>query len=166
MDFWHCVNPRFPVNIPHWLASQGAIYDISTGPGGRLGWAWILRTYNTVLIHSACILNTFCIGNRFNLLTKTPKQTNTGTVFQNKIGVLSVYAKFQLPSSVTQIYLIFDLANWHELAAFQRSAFRRSTAGNDVVATIFLRLWGPLAAILDFAGGAALQAVSERPLRR
>ena len=25
---------------------------------------------------------------------------------------------------------------------------------------------GPLAAILDFAGGAALQAVSERPLRR
>ena len=26
--------------------------------------------------------------------------------------------------------------------------------------------WGPLAAILDFAGGAALQAVSERPLRR
>ena len=26
--------------------------------------------------------------------------------------------------------------------------------------------WGPLAAILDFAGGAALQAVGERPLRR
>ena len=26
--------------------------------------------------------------------------------------------------------------------------------------------WGPLAAILDFAGGAALQAVSERPLCR
>ena len=26
--------------------------------------------------------------------------------------------------------------------------------------------WGPLAAILDFAGGAAMQAVSERPLRR
>ena len=26
--------------------------------------------------------------------------------------------------------------------------------------------WGPLAAILDFAGSAALQAVSERPLRR
>ena len=25
--------------------------------------------------------------------------------------------------------------------------------------------WGPLVAILDFAGGAALQAVSERPLR-
>ena len=97
-------------------------------------------------------------------------------------------------------------------------AFRRSTAGNDVVATIFIRIffpplvffpffflrrdlfsqkecsdqktylakvdgnaqkprgrhlsrpplpfWGPLAAILDFAGGAALQAVSERPLRR
>ena len=29
-----------------------------------------------------------------------------------------------------------------------------------------LPFWGPLAAILDFAGGAALQAVSERPLRR
>ena len=26
--------------------------------------------------------------------------------------------------------------------------------------------WGPLAAILDFAGGAALQVVSEGPLRR
>ena len=26
--------------------------------------------------------------------------------------------------------------------------------------------WGPLAAILDFAGGAALQALSECPLRR
>ena len=26
--------------------------------------------------------------------------------------------------------------------------------------------WGPLADILDFAGGASLQAVSERPLRR
>ena len=99
--------------------------------------------------------------------------------------------------------------NWRERAAFQRSAFGRSTAGNDVVATIFIRLflffpprffsspsrpfliegvlgsknlfskvawnaqkprgrhisrprrpfWGPLAAILDFAGGAALQAV-------
>ena len=29
-----------------------------------------------------------------------------------------------------------------------------------------LPFWGPLAAILDFAGGAALQAVSERPLCR
>ena len=29
-----------------------------------------------------------------------------------------------------------------------------------------LPFWGPLAAILDFAVGAALQAVSERPLRR
>ena len=30
---------------------------------------------------------------------------------------------------------------WHEHAAFQRSAFRRSTACNDVVATIFIRLF-------------------------
>ena len=89
------------------------------------------------------------MGNRFNLLTKTPNQTNTGTVFQNKIGVLSVYAKFQLPSSVTQIYLIFDLANWHERAAFQRSWFGRSTAGNDVMTMTkyiqylySVRLWG------------------------
>ena len=29
---------------------------------------------------------------------------------------------------------------WRERAAFQRSAFGRSTAGNDVVATIFIRI--------------------------
>ena len=31
--------------------------------------------------------------------------------------------------------------NWHKRAAFQQSAFGRSTAGNDVVATIFIRLF-------------------------
>ena len=31
--------------------------------------------------------------------------------------------------------------NWRERAAFQRSAFGRSTAGNDVVATIFICLF-------------------------
>ena len=30
---------------------------------------------------------------------------------------------------------------WRERAAFQRSAFGQSTAGNDVVATIFIRLF-------------------------
>ena len=30
---------------------------------------------------------------------------------------------------------------WHERAAFQRSALRRSTAGNDVVATILISLF-------------------------
>ena len=30
---------------------------------------------------------------------------------------------------------------WHERAAFQRSAFGRSTAGNDVVATIIISLF-------------------------
>ena len=30
---------------------------------------------------------------------------------------------------------------WRERAAFQRSAFGRSTAGNDVVATIFIRIF-------------------------
>ena len=32
-------------------------------------------------------------------------------------------------------------ANWHEHAAFQRSAVGRSTAGNDVVATILISLF-------------------------
>ena len=31
---------------------------------------------------------------------------------------------------------------WHERSAFQRSAFGRSTAGNDVVATVIIRI-GP-----------------------
>ena len=98
------------------------------------------------------------------------------------------------------------------LSGWSSSSFGRSTAGNDVVATILISLfflrfllrcylfaqrecsdqktylakvaknaqkprgrhlsrprrlfWGPLAAIFDFAGGAALQAVSERTLRR
>ena len=113
------------------------------------------------------------------------------------------------------------MGNWHDCAVFQRSAFRRSTAGNDIVVTIFISLfpffslpplpffspflsplsrpfliewvlgsknlfseswkerqkprdkhlsrpclpfWGPLAAILDFAGDVALQVVSECPL--
>ena len=33
--------------------------------------------------------------------------------------------------------------NWHERAAFQRSAFGQSTAGNDIVATIFIHLFYP-----------------------
>ena len=37
--------------------------------------------------------------------------------------------------------------------------------GSDLFQTLATIL-GPLAAILDFAGGAALQAVSERPLFR
>ena len=32
-------------------------------------------------------------------------------------------------------------ANWRERAAFQRSVYGRSTAGNDVVATIFISLF-------------------------
>ena len=30
---------------------------------------------------------------------------------------------------------------WHKRAAFQRAVFGRSTAGNDVLATIFIRLF-------------------------
>ena len=37
---------------------------------------------------------------------------------------------------------------------------------SSIKGRLLLPFWGPLAAILDFAGGAALQAVSERPLRR
>ena len=62
------------------------------------------------------------------------------------------------------------MENWHGRAAFQHSEFGRWTAGNDVVATIFSRprqpFWGPPAAILDFAGGAALQAVKNRQTNR
>ena len=32
---------------------------------------------------------------------------------------------------------------WHERAAFQRSAFGRSTAGNDIVATVSIPLFSP-----------------------
>ena len=35
----------------------------------------------------------------------------------------------------------FVRRNWHELAAFQRSLFGRSAAGNDVVATILISLF-------------------------
>ena len=85
---------------------------------------------------------------------------------------------------------------WHERVAFQQSAFVRLTAGNDVVATIIIILFlfffllrhvlsnlfsesclelpinqgqtpfQTLSGIFDFAGGAALKAVSECPLRR
>ena len=44
----------------------------------------------------------------------------------------------------------------HKRAAFQWSAFRGSTAGNDIVATFFI--------ILDFVGGVAVQAMSDCPL--
>ena len=37
----------------------------------------------------------------------------------------------------------YFLLFWHERAAFQLSAFGRSTAGNDVVATIFIRIFFP-----------------------
>ena len=48
---------------------------------------------------------------------------------------------------------------WPEHAAFWRST------GNDLSGH-YKPFWRPLGAILDFADGAALQAVSERPLRR
>ena len=50
-----------------------------------------------------------------------------------KDGMVDYEGEFKLQENV----------NWHERAAFQRSAFGRSTAGNDVVATIFIRLFRP-----------------------
>ena len=45
---------------------------------------------------------------------------------------------------VAEIFVkLFGAQFWHERAAFQQSAFRRSTAGNDVVATIFIRFFFP-----------------------
>ena len=130
--------------------------------------------------------------------------------YMKDITFLSIINKekilFSLPFSS-------KIANWYERAVFQQSAFGSSTAGNDIVATIFIILFfclfpvfspltfsyrrsvriqklilrklagapknigvgtfpdpvrhlGPLAAILDLPGGAALQAVSECPLRR
>ena len=53
-----------------------------------------------------------------------------------------VNAGISKSSSLEVNYQQTDLVyNWRQRAAFQRSAFGRSTAGNDVVATIFIRLF-------------------------
>ena len=43
-------------------------------------------------------------------------------------------------ASLSYVVAVLNLF-WRERAAFQRSAFGRSTAGNDVVATIFIILF-------------------------
>ena len=40
-----------------------------------------------------------------------------------------------------EIFLTYSIGHWHERAAFQRSAFGRSTAGNDVVVAIIISLF-------------------------
>ena len=54
--------------------------------------------------------------------------------------------------------------NWQKRLAFQ--SFSIWCSGGRHVSRPCRPFWGPLAAILDFAGDAALQAVSECPLRR
>ena len=49
--------------------------------------------------------------------------------------------KKYLPIAQAITYNLGQMSFWRERAAFQRSAFGRSTAGNDVVATIFIRIF-------------------------
>ena len=70
-------------------------------------------TVEHVAIHS------FTLALNFNTLLEGTNETN---IFQTKPGIC-------------------QNQNWHERAAFQRSVFGRSTAGNDVVATIFIILF-------------------------
>ena len=115
----------------------------------------------------------------------------------SRVGIQELSKKFQ------ECFNEVLFCNWREHAVFQRSAFGGSTAGNDVVATIFIRLflffprfffppsqpfliervlgsknlfsksclerpkkpfWGPLAAILDFAGIAGGERAPPSPL--
>ena len=101
-------------------------------------------------------------------LDKPQNRTNTtlaGHVWDLKDQKTDIEIKWEivcsLPSSQLQHKYVVEPMKWHERVKFQRSAFGRSTAVNDVVATVFISL-----SPLDFAGGAALQAVSECPLCR
>ena len=49
-----------------------------------------------------------------------------------------VLGTFKRSSSGTLVSATNQMQNWHERAVFQQSAFGRSTAGNVVVATIFI----------------------------
>ena len=48
---------------------------------------------------------------------------------------LDIFELKFVPKSLFSYFWILLVNNWRERAAFQRSAFGRSTAGNDVVAT-------------------------------
>ena len=48
---------------------------------------------------------------------------------------------FEVTSLFEIVFILGQSLFWHERASFQRSAFGRSTAGNDVAATIFIRLF-------------------------
>ena len=50
-------------------------------------------------------------------------------------------ACINMASVTAKTCLICNAINWHERAAFHRSVFGRSTAGNDVAATIIIRFF-------------------------
>ena len=56
--------------------------------------------------------------------------------------MFNVYPKtLALVPDVRLRLISFEKNYWRERASFQRSAFGRSTAGNDVVATIFIHIF-------------------------
>ena len=63
------------------------------------------------------------------------------TLFPVYSSYIRLILDFEWPNPVSFEVQEFENVNWHECAAFQRSAFGRSSAGNDVVASIFISLW-------------------------
>ena len=64
------------------------------------------------------------------------------TLFPVYSSYIRLILDFEWPNPVSfEQVQEFENVNWHECAAFQRSAFGRLTAGNDVVATIFISLF-------------------------
>ena len=64
------------------------------------------------------------------------------TLFPVYSSYIRLILDFEWPNPVSfEQVQEFENVNWHECAAFQQSAFGRSTAGNDLVATIFISLF-------------------------
>ena len=64
------------------------------------------------------------------------------TLFPVYSSYIRLILDFEWPNPVSfEQVQEFENVNWHECAAFQRSAFGRSTAGNDVVATFFISIF-------------------------
>ena len=61
-------------------------------------------------------------------------------MFEKKKGKRKIMKVIVATNGVDNKPLLGEL-NWHERAAFQRSAFGRSTADSDVVATILISLF-------------------------
>ena len=75
----------------------------------------------------------------------TPRDNDdANTLIANVIVTVTTCWYWAWPSSVqllVGLHLQIIVCFWHEHAAFQWLAFGRSTAGNDVVATIFISLF-------------------------